>query len=284
MHFSMLLVALSVSLLIRWRWQRRATSLSHRWQHTLIAFLLPPLLLLSTAIAVLWMGVQGQMLGMPVGWLGYLGSIGVLLLAVGWLLLLAAEGMRSLRQIRTYPCITIGQHQGRLLELSYRFAAQIGFWRPQLVISQGLLDVLDAAQLEAVLAHEQAHFYYRDTFWFFWLGWVRRLTAWLPNTEVLWQELLLVRELRADRWAAQQVDPLVLAESLLLVVQDPLGQTADPLSAAFGSYQDSTPFSRLNERIDVILAAPMPQPSANSAFWLWLLLAALPLLTVPLHS
>ena len=55
-------------------------------------------------------------------------------------------------------------------------------------------------------------------FGFFWWGWLRRLTEWLPHSKELWQELLLLRELRADQWAAQQVDPLVLAESLLLMV------------------------------------------------------------------
>jgi len=74
------------------------------------------------------------------------------------------------------------------------------------------LDTLDNAHLDAVIAHEQAHFYW-DTFWFFWLGWV--LHCHCCNTESLWQELLILREVRADHWAAQQVDPLLLAESLL---------------------------------------------------------------------
>ena len=85
-----------------------------------------------------------------------------------------------------------------------------------------MLDALDRPHLDAVLAHEQAHVYYRDTFWFFWLGWIRSFTIWLPNTEAVWQELLLLRELRADRQATEQVDFLLLAESLLIVAQNPL--------------------------------------------------------------
>lgn len=76
----------------------------------------------------------------------------------------------------------------------------------------------------------------------------------------LWQELLLLRELRADRWAAQQVDPLLLAESLLVVV------------------------STMPVQIEALLAEPelMREPSLWS--WTWLLLAFLPLAAVPFHS
>ncbi len=42
---------------------------------------------------------------------------------------------------------------------------------------------------------------HRDTFWFFWLGWLGRIVPFLPNTEILWQELLTLREIRAAPWA-----------------------------------------------------------------------------------
>jgi Zn-dependent protease with chaperone function len=94
----------------------------------------------------------------------------------------------------------MGEHS-RVLDNPIPFSALIGFWQPELIVSQGLLNTLDQDHLEAVFKHEQGHYYYRDTFWFFWLGWVRSISAWLPNTEALWQELLLLREMRADRWA-----------------------------------------------------------------------------------
>jgi Zn-dependent protease with chaperone function len=104
------------------------------------------------------------------------------------------------------------------LNLEIPFAAQVGVWKPQLVVCRGLLEQLDEEHLRAVLAHEEAHRHYGDTLWMFAVGWLRHLSGWLPNTEVLWQELLTLRELRADRWAAQRVDPLVLGEALVQVV------------------------------------------------------------------
>lgn len=132
--------------------------------------------------------------------------------------------------------MTLHNTSTRSLHTPALFAAQIGFWRPHLVLSQGLFDTLTLTQLEAVITHELAHVHYCDTFWFFWLGCVRRVTGWLPYTETIWQELLLLRELRADSWAAQRVEPepLVLVESLLEVVKAPLTNLALHC-AAFGS-------------------------------------------------
>jgi hypothetical protein len=167
----------------------------------------------------------------------------------------------------------------RVLDNPILFSALIGFWQPELLVSQGLLNTLDSAHLQAVLKHEQGHYYYRDTFWFFWLGWVRSYTAWLPNTEALWQELLLLREMRADRWAAQQVDPLLLAEALLVVVSTL--RVSDNCCAAFSC---AAPRSRLEERIEALLASELSYHQPSLWSWAWVLLAFLPLAAVPFHT
>ena len=101
--------------------------------------------------------------------------------------------------------------------------------------------------MAAVITHEKAHAYYHDTFWFFWLGWLKRISFWLPYTESLWQELLLLREIRADGWATQWVEKLTLAESLVQVIASPLS----PVTAA--NFSCMAPASRLNRRIDALL-------------------------------
>ena len=140
-----------------------------------------------------------------------------------------------------------------------------------------MLQSLDPAHLKVVLVHEQGHLHYRDTFWFFWLGWLRRLTSWLPQTESLWQELLILRELRADRWAAQHVDRLLLAEALLSVVSAPQIQPEN-VCALFSS---AVVRNRLNERINALLE---PELSSNleGRSW-WLLLVLLPLIVILFH-
>jgi Zn-dependent protease with chaperone function len=142
--------------------------------------------------------------------------------------------------------------QARLLKTPYCFAGHVGLWPSELVISEGLIERLTAEQLQGVLAHEQAHHYYQDTLWFWVLGWLRRLTRWLPRTESLWQDLLLLRELRADHWAATQVDPLTLAEALLVVVRSPF---IPPAAQVIPLHDQPT---RVETRINALLAAELP--------------------------
>lgn len=111
------------------------------------------------------------------------------------------------------------------------------------------------------------------------MGWARFCTAWLPNTEVLWQELLTLRELRADVYAASKVDPLLLAESLLLVATTP-PVSSEICCAALGS----SGVDRLEQRIEALLKEPQPIGRSNLQFWKSFLLALLPMVTVIFHT
>ena len=340
MHLYIMLAAVGLATGLRIARFRPMGSWTERWHRALFLFLLPPLLLCQTGLAVLWMGPQGEMLGCQAGWWGYGLALGGLAWAGILWLMLVTSAWQSVQEVRrcqlmrvrsfvvaadppqTPPCKrggfwkppasfppfrrgvrgdgvwgdpTTGKaHErstgfdhtqlmegrtARILERPVLFCAQIGFWQPELVVSEGLLQTLTPEGLDAVFAHEQAHYYYRDTFWFFWLGWLRRLTAWLPQTEALWQELLLLRELRADRWAAQKVDPLLLAETLLLVASHGAIASED-ICAAFGC---AAPRNRLLERIDALLEPVDTAPQAGSWSWSWVLLSLLPLVMVPFH-
>ncbi|MBD2358778.1 M56 family metallopeptidase [Tolypothrix sp. FACHB-123] len=278
-HLIMILTAVAVAWGLRSSWNGAQGNWNLRWRRSLFLFLFPPLLLLMTAIAVLCMGPQGKMAGMYTGWgsyflaLCYLGVFSIFCIKV------TIQGWQSVQSARNCPLVNVGNKQIRLLNTDALFAGQIGFWHPELVVSQGLLQTLSPEHLESVLAHEQGHYHYRDTFWFFWLGWVRACTAWLPNTDSLWEELLVLRELRADGYAATKIDPLVLAESLLMVVSN-TPVLSDICCAALGSPTGD----RLEQRIEALLAPPEPIPAVQLHCWHGFLLAFLPLLTVIFHT
>jgi len=293
MHLVMLLTVLLLTWCLRLPEIGQRRTGQQRWRWLLRQFLLSPLLLLTTAIALIWMGPKGTMVRWWEGWLSYVLALGFWSLAVVLALKLTLEGWRSLQQVRTYPTFSLplsqdglsqdrrsqGGQAGRLLPTAIPFVAQVGFWQPELVVSQGLLDTLDPDHLDAVLTHEQAHHHYRDTFWFFWLGWLRRLTFWLPQTETLWQELLILREQRADAWASQTVDPLLLAESVIQMAGAP-DLYSESFCAAFSSV---APRSRLEERIALLLSEPESFQPLDLWMWAWLLLALLPLASIPFH-
>jgi Zn-dependent protease with chaperone function len=311
-HFVMIIGSLGLAWGLRYVWKntsiwlinrstKQSTSWQKRWHQAVVCFVLPPMLVLMTAIAVLCMGAEGQMIGLQVGRLSYAIALLFLTYSIFRIAQLALTGWLSLQKLqklvidanndqvtRLDPKIDPIIDPIKLLNIPMLFAAQIGFWRSDLFVSQGLLDTLDAPHLEAVLLHERAHAHYRDTFWFFWLGSLRQVMPWLPNTEVLWEEMLLLRELRADRWAAEQVDGLLLAESLLAMVSNNIlitdNQTNNfdlTFAANFGYTSNS---DRLEERINFLLAEPEPLPQLSWRSLFWFGFALLPLTVLPLHS
>lgn len=278
MHLLAISTVVILATIIRYQLTPNPGEWTQRWYRNLFLFCFPGLLLLTTAITVLYMGCHGEMLGVKAGSVGCFISGGLILFASACLLKLAIQGDRSIRQVGNYPLHAVGNTTARILEFELPYSAQIGFWKSELVISRGLLTTFDREHLAAVIAHEQAHVEYRDTFWFFWLGWIRSFSFWLPNTELLWQELLLLRELRADRKAAESVDFLLLAESLLAVAKAPL---ESPVGCV--SLNDAQIGDRLQERIDSLLNQTESVPDNRWYNWSWLCLLLMPLLTIPLH-
>ncbi len=237
----------------------------------------PPLSLSAVAIAIIWMGNGGTMAGGVSAWLSY---------GLSWLWLLGAAVLlaratwlswKNHRQIQRYPTIQLQAIEAKLVDHPLAFCGQVGFWRPHLLVTQGLLERLNPEQLQAAIAHEQAHHHYRDHFWFFWLSWLKQLGSFWPNGEFLWQEMLLFRESRADAKASQSVDRLVLAEALLLVVAQPYQDYSGwgtPLSLFVGN-------DRLQRRVNLLLhPEPLELPTHTK---LWAVAALLPLALIPFH-
>lgn len=291
MHSLLVLLSVVGALSLRWTylWSVENTTLansnlswSRRWSLALGAFVLPPLLILAMAIAVLTMGIHGSMLGHAVGHLGYGCALLLVTLFAVTLLWLGINALRSQGRLRNLPLIEVQGVVARRLETELPFAARVGFWRPALVLSRGLDQLLSETELDAVLRHEQAHLIFRDTFWFFWLGWLRTATLWLPGTRILWKELLLLREMRADRWAAQGADPILLAESLLK-----MARAAVPAEPGWVMFSEGNEGDRLEQRIDALLATE-PQVDQADVASRWVMvsfaIAALPLLTNLWHS
>ena len=282
MHSLMLLLALTIAIGLRWF----LPSYQRRWQITLFFFLFPPLLLLMTVISVVCMGYRGQMLGYNSSLISYFSAIIWLVFAIFCLIKLSYQTWQTHRDFSSYPLKKITAQKARVLAIDFPYSARVGFWKSQLIVTQGLLNLLDQEHLQAVLAHEQAHQEYHDTFWFFWLGWLRSMSSWLPNSENLWLELVFLRELRADKYASGQVDYLLLAESLLLVAEK-VNQVAEInfSDSCCVALNDNSLNNRLLERIDALVESENPElPRFNYQVWLLLSLSLAPFLLLPLHS
>ena len=282
MHLMMIFIALAVAIVIRLLSSLCSYGMSC-WQRSLIAFMAPPLLLLMTAIAVISMGYNGEMLGFQASRFSYLLAVVFLIFALIKGLEITYQGFISLKKVKEYPQKNIANNQARIIETNLPYSAQIGFWDSQLIVSNGILTTLDNDHLQAVIAHERAHAYYHDTFWFFWLGWLKRISFWLPKTKTLWQDLLLLREIRADQKASQTVDPLLLAESLLMIAQE-INRiaTANPLGVVEAAFHDLDLDNRLEERINALFNES-DYLSVKGIDWYLVLITLLPLVSIPFH-
>ncbi len=99
-------------------------------------------------------------------------------------------------------------------------AFAVGLRRPAILLSQDLLQDLDADELEAILAHEVAHVEARDVQMVFTAGMLRDLLTWNPFAHVAYRRLSRDREIEADRRATTlTARPLSLASGLLKVCE-----------------------------------------------------------------
>ncbi len=259
---------------------RLSNDFFNSWYYTLLLFILPPLFLLMTVLAILFMGFRGRMLGLQIIWLGNLLAILFLSLVIISAVKLIYQSRLTQKKINSYPRKLILGRIAIILPINLPYCAQVGVLKPQLIISQGLINVLDCEHLEAVLLHEEAHNYYQDSFWFFCLGWLKDFSFWLPHTELLWQDLLLLREIRADRKAAQETSPLIIAESLLTVAQNFI---SSPFNFSI-PFSIATPINRLTTRIDALFIEKPETNNYGYYYWSCLLLIFVPWIAIFIHN
>jgi len=284
MHVFLFVGLIAIALVWRWRWHPRGNTWHHRWSQALAMFCLPPLLLLSASVTVLWMGHHGDMMGLPVSpWGCWFGRL--ILTATGVVGLASlAKALWFQWQVRRLPWVRLPSGEWvRRLDSDRPFAAQVGGWQSHIIVSRGWLETLTEPEQQAILRHEQAHAHYRDPICFWGLGIIRQLTRWLPATDALWQELLLLREIRADRRAMEDTDPLLLAE-LLVKLARPEGETLDPPPLAVG-FCDYESIDRLEQRIEALINPVSFSSEASSSGGLgWMVLTLMPFGLVLLHS
>ncbi|MGY6530836.1 MAG: M56 family metallopeptidase [Cyanobacterium sp.] len=290
MHFLVILFAIICAYIIRYMSQISYFKKQKNWNYSLFFFIAPVLLVLMSSIAIVAMGYEGQMWGFQATIISYIGAWFCLGFAIINLVVYAIEIKLISQKIDKFTQEEILGQQAKILKTSFPYAGLMGFSRQKkglfplvnksyLVLSRGLINLLSQEHLEAVIAHENAHQLHNDPLIFFCLSYCKRITFWLPNNDILWQDLVLLRELRADNTASKSVDFLLLAESLLIVTQAAMKEKS-PLD-----HDVVCPFInfRLHERIEALIN---DDDSLTSFRWYqlsWMLLVFIPFLVIPFH-
>lgn len=186
-----------------------------------------------------------------------------LVLALGarvtWLGVGAYRGIGALEQIPVPPQLAaaaarMGTAPVVCLAASERVAFCAGLWRPRLFVSIGAVAGLAVDELEAVLAHEDAHARRRDPL----RGVVRRAAAdvlfFAPLARWWDRRRRLQAELIADRSAVRSAGAPALAGALLSLAPAPAPAPAPASTPRFGP---STGHA-LQARIDALTERPAP--------------------------
>lgn len=114
------------------------------------------------------------------------------------------------------------------------YAYTIGAWRPRIVVSRGLVEAADDAQLGAVLAHERYHVGHRDPLRIVVARAIDAAMFFVPATSALVARYRLARELEADRWAVSRYGRPALAGALLATMK-PADTRGAPVAGVGGT-------------------------------------------------
>ena len=138
-------------------------------------------------------------------------------------------------------------------------AITMGLIQPKIVLSTGLMNLLNEAELEAVIAHEMAHLKSRDPFTIFFMTLCSSTFWYIPILKWLNQQYRILKELAADDYAIEKQETTVhLGSALLkmLKVRQP-----DTMAFTYASFADTS----INYRIDYMLN-PLKELRVNVPF------------------
>jgi hypothetical protein len=111
------------------------------------------------------------------------------------------------------------------------WALVTGLIRPQIVVSSGLVALLDEEELEAVLCHELLHIQRGDLWWTALCGVMRDLTWFIPATRRLYAHMMTEQEVACDDGVVDEPQRLALASALVRVWQAHTSVTPTPHGA-----------------------------------------------------
>ena len=148
------------------------------------------------------------------------------------------------------------------LTTAHPVACTVGLWRPQMVLSTGLIAALSPPELGAVLGHEWGHVHHRDPLRRALLQFCSDLGWFVPIVRVLAQDSARVMEDAADDMAVALTNqPLDLAAALVKAARAQVQLRWPPAPALGGEHT-------VTARVERLLAvAPVQPPRRHYRSW-----------------
>ncbi|CAG7644493.1 Protease HtpX [Paenibacillus solanacearum] len=138
-------------------------------------------------------------------------------------------------------------------------AFTMGFVRRDVFLTTGLLELLDAKEIEAVIHHERFHGRHADPLKTFLLSLFATMFWYIPLMKWFHQQYKIARELLADQYAIDRMGTSADIGSALLKLMKK-GLPAGPMSLAHVSFADTSVNYRIRQILDPEEKAPLKLP------------------------
>ena len=138
-------------------------------------------------------------------------------------------------------------------------AYTVGFLKPTIVISTNLIELLDKAELEAVIHHESAHQKYNDPLKVFILQMISEVMWYIPLTKWCYENYKIMVELVADEYAVNRMGSQEgLGSALLKLIKTCIhNRSSAPVLVPFS---DGTVNFRIKQLLEPEFSIPVKCP------------------------
>lgn len=137
-------------------------------------------------------------------------------------------------------------------------AFAMGMVKPRIILSTGLIDLLDARELQAVIYHERFHQMHGDPLKTFMLSLTSSVMWYIPILKLFRHNYKIIREVLADRYAIRQQGGSVHLGSALLKLLQCNVSTPAPLSHV--SFADTSVNFRIRHILEPQTEIPLRWP------------------------
>ncbi|RTE11608.1 M56 family metallopeptidase [Paenibacillus whitsoniae] len=153
--------------------------------------------------------------------------------------------------------------QLRIIRHASPLAMTVGLWRPRIVLSTGLIAMLEESELRAVIEHEKCHVRYRDPLGIFLLTMMSKAMGYIPMFTWMSHKYPIMIELRADKFAiGQMAQSADLGSALLKMLRE---KTTLHMAMSHASFAESSMNLRIRHILDPELPLDVRWPIARLA-------------------
>lgn len=168
-----------------------------------------------------------------------------------------------------------------VIENAAPLAFAMGFFKPRIVLSTGLMNLMDPNELEAVVHHEMYHRKHGDPLKTFLMSLIASVMWYIPILKSFHNNYKIVREVLADNYAMGQTGGSIHLGSALLKLLK--GKAPAPLPFSHVSFTDTSINLRIRQLLEPQADFPLIWPFTPAMISLQVLFALCSMFVLVMH-